>query len=259
MIKCVLSCICSLPTNLLVCGDIESNPGPTEKEMLEALLAGQAKTNEIIEAIRSNQNVIESKISTLTERVQRMDQQLLLLNKLGNQVSEIETSVSNFEQGLSSLSRKVDDLENRSRRNNLILHGLDEVKGETGEELLTRVKDKVFQEKLQLTAETIERCHRLGKKQENKSRPVIMRFMDYREKESVLMTAHKLKDTPFSLSEDFSFRVREIRRKLWKSAVKDKEDGAKVKLIYDKLSINSVLFGWDELNDSRFRITNKQN
>lgn len=86
-----------------------------------------------------------------------------------------------------------------------------------------------------------------------------MQFMDYREKVSVLMTAHKLKDTPFSLSEDFSFRVREIRRKLWKSAVKDKEDGAKVKLVYDKLSINSVLFGWDELNNSRFRITNKQN
>lgn len=44
IVSCVINCLCCLPTNLLPCGDIESNPGPTEKEMLEMVIAGQTKT-----------------------------------------------------------------------------------------------------------------------------------------------------------------------------------------------------------------------
>lgn len=43
------------------------------------------------------------------------------------------------------------------------------------------------------------------------------------------------------------------------STVKEKKNGAKVKLIFDKLSIDRVLFDWNELKNSRFKITNKQN
>lgn len=93
------------------------------------------------------------------------------------------------------------------------------------------------------------------KKEAGRSRPVILKILDYREKMAILKSAHKLKGTHISLSEDFSKRLRDIRQKLWKSAAGEKANGAKVKLVYDKLSINNILFGWDEGKNVRFQIT----
>lgn len=65
-------------------------------EMFGTLVASQTKTNEIVGATRSNQNAIESKISILTEKIQQIEQKLLLLIPSGNQVREIKTTVSYF-------------------------------------------------------------------------------------------------------------------------------------------------------------------
>lgn len=73
----------------------------------------------------------------------------------------------------------------------------------------------------------------LGRKFEDKPSPVIMKFLDYREKTSVLKNALKLKGTTMSMSEEFSNRVREIRKHLWKSAAGEKENGAKGKLLHE--------------------------
>lgn len=103
----------------------------------------------------------------------------------------------------------------------------------------------------------IERCHRLGRKTSEKPRPVIVKFVDYREKMAVLKVSPQLKDTNFSLSDDFSKRIREIRKQLWRSAAQEKEQGAKVKLLFDKLSVDGVLFGWNEEKATRFRLNKK--
>lgn len=92
--------------------------------------------------------------------------------------------MSKRDEQISMLVSKVDDLENRGRRNNLIILGVDEPAKESNEELMNEVTE-FFQEKLEVTTSGIERCHRLGRKAVNKSRPVIIKFLDYREKTSV--------------------------------------------------------------------------
>lgn len=90
-------------------------------------------------------------------------------------------------------------------------------------------------------------------------RPVIIKFFDYREKTNVLSSAFKLKGSTLSLSEDFSKRVREIRKQLWKSSEKERLRGCKTKLVYDKLKVDDVLFAWDEGKGSRYRLKKKSN
>lgn len=179
------------------------------------------------------------------------------LNAVTNQVKVLETSVSKFDEQISELMLKVDDLENRGRRNNLIIYGLEEPNKETYEELEATVKNNIFHEILGVTVNGIERCHRLGRKTSEKPRPVILKFVDYREKIAVLKASPQLKDTDFSLSDDFSKRIREIRKQLWRSAAQEKEKGAKVKLLFDKLSVDGVLFGWNEEKATRFRLNKK--
>lgn len=239
---------------LLLCGDIESNPGPAEKELLLELLDGQRKILGTMEGMQKSQANIETKLAEVTARIDAVEQQLSSLNKMGEQVKNVENMLSHLESDLSALYRKVDDLENRSRRKNLIIYGVEESNNETPDELERKVKDEVIEQKLGLTVSGIERMHRLGRKSENKSRPVIIKFIDHREKTSILSAAYELKGTSKSIAEDFSKRVREQRKQLWESAKAEKDNGAKVKLIYDKLSVDSVIFAWDEVKGSRFKL-----
>lgn len=165
--------------------------------------------------------------------------------------------MSKRDEQICMLALKVDDLENRSRRNNSIIYEIEEPARESNEELLNGVT-AFFQNNLEVTTSVIERCHRLGRKVGNKPRPVIIKFLDYWEKTSVLTNAFKLKGTTMSISEDFSSRVREVRRNLWKSAAEEKRNGAKAKLIYDKLSIDDTLYGWNETKNSRFKLQKKK-
>nr|XP_054917163.1 uncharacterized protein LOC129380383 [Dermacentor andersoni] len=255
----VFNYVFSMPSDLLVCGDIEANPGPTEKEMLSELLIGQGKLTTFVEALQSSQNDIEKNISALTKRIEGFEKQLAGLNALNKRVKTMEDTVVKVDKQLSALIYKVDDLENRSRRNNLVIYGLPDDDEETAAGLESKVVTEVFQDKLGLTVSGIERCHRIGRKFKYKKRPVILKFLDYREKASALKSAHKLKGSEISISEDFSTRTREIRKHLWKSAAQEKANGAKVKLMHNKLSVDNVMYGWDEVKGARYKLSNKNN
>ncbi|KAH8040084.1 hypothetical protein HPB51_009340 [Rhipicephalus microplus] len=54
-------------------------------------------------------------------------------------------------KNVSYLLGKVEDLENRSRKNNLILYGIDEDPSETPEELVEKIKTNVFEDKLKIS------------------------------------------------------------------------------------------------------------
>ncbi|XP_064459875.1 uncharacterized protein LOC135370115 [Ornithodoros turicata] len=107
---------------------------------------------------------------------------------------------------------------------------------------------KTLEEKME---KSIERIHRLGRKMPNKTRPVIMRILDFSDKVKVLKSCHHLRNTGISITEDFSLRVRTIRRNLWNSSRGEREKGAKAKLIFDKLLLNGVRYVWNERSRDR--------
>lgn len=145
--------------------------------------------------------------------------------------------MAELEQNVSCLLNKVDELENRGRRNNLITYSIEEQSHETCGSLATKIIEYVFLEKLHLNVTGIQWCHRLGKKNDG---PVIMRFLDYRENISILKACPKLKGSKMSVSENFPLGVREIRKKLWESSAPERAKGAKVKLVFDKLSVDGT-------------------
>lgn len=89
------------------------------------------------------------------------------------------------------VSRK-DDLKNCSRRNNVILRGFPEEAHEDAKALLSKVS-QFFSEKLKMNCPRIERGHRLGRRQIDPSRPVIMKLLDFRAKIEVHKNCLKLK------------------------------------------------------------------
>ncbi|XP_072144716.1 uncharacterized protein [Dermacentor andersoni] len=256
-IRNLLSDVCSFRKSLLNCGDIESNPGPTDKEMLEMILSGQSNMTASINNILTNQGKIEADIAGLNEKMKLLEVQMASLNELKERICELKSTTTELEDKVTYLQDKVDELENRSRRNNLIIFGIKEESDETAESLITKVNERLFQEKLDVTVKGIERCHRLGRKSKN-GRPVIIKFLDYREKGSVLKACYKLKGTEFSITEGFSFAVRNIRKKLWESSAEERSNGAKVKLFFNKLCVDGTMFAWDSANNARYKISERK-
>lgn len=111
------------------------------------------------------------------------------------------------------------------------------------------INENIITDILKINPVAIERIHRLGKPRPNKHRPIILKLIDFREKTTVLKSCFKLKGSNYSISEDFSARVRDIRKKLWNYGKPKKEAGDKVALAYDKLWINDELFCWDDVSN----------
>lgn len=158
---------------------------------------------------------------------------------------------------VAQLNKKVDDLENRSRRNNIVIFGLNETVDENNADLEQRVTKEILDGMLGVQVKSIERVHRIGKKHNEKQRPVILRFYDFTEKMTVLRNCSKLKGkkSSISISEDFSKPVRILRSKLWQFAKTNREKGDKVTLVFDKLKVNDDLFVWNSAENKRVLLT----
>ena len=135
----------------------------------------------------------------------------------------------------SDLFMKVDDLECRSKRNNLIFHGIERNDGETPKDCEEKLQ-KIVTEKLGLQEVAFDRAHRTSDK---KDAPIVARFVYYKQRTDILRAKKKLPATDnISINEDFSERVRSIRKLLipfLKDAIKQKK---KAMMVYDHLIID---------------------
>lgn len=163
-----------------------------------------------------------------------------------------------LEKTVCSLQSRIISLEDHSRRNNLIVFGVPESANETADNLQESVVQGMFKNLLGVSVSTVERIHRTGRKQHDKPRPIILKLIDYREKNAVLSNCAKLKGTNFSISEDFSLPTRQKRKKLWESAADLRRMGRKVKLVHDRIKIDNVLFEWDDVKGERVPIEGKE-
>lgn len=161
-----------------------------------------------------------------------------------------------LQRALHEQNKKLVDYEDRSRRNNLIVFGLPEQRGETRNDLEQKIIHETFSTKLGVTVSSVERIHRLGRLQEGKSRPVILRLFNYNEKQEVLNNCKKLKkkNTGLSVSNDHSQSTLSKRKKLWSSVQGDRQDDTRVRLVHDKLFVNGEVYTWDDETASRVRL-----
>ena len=99
--------------------------------------------------------------------------------------TEVSKQVSTqLEASVKSLTNELDDLQQYSRRTCLLIHGVAE---EEAENVEAKVFDVINKEvKADLEIKDVSRTHRLGKKRtDNKPRPIIVRFLSYRQRKQV--------------------------------------------------------------------------
>ena len=148
------------------------------------------------------------------------------------------------EDFVTKTKKKLADVEDRSRRNNLRFHGFQEETNETweeGESILTNfVKEKLGIEEDIL----IERVHRTGKIQRNdgtrnRKRTIVVKFIDFKDKSGIRHTysEKKLWKEKIFINKDFSEETASIRKGFLQKT-KDLPSQNKVaKVVHDKLIV----------------------
>ncbi|XP_049522591.1 uncharacterized protein LOC125945068 [Dermacentor silvarum] len=213
-------------------------------QMLAELIKGQQHISQEIADIKDFHQAVKSRFDALETRVAALESLPTTLPSIGNN-GKVNNEIQQLQIKIDQLALRNDDLENRYRRNNLLLHGLTESPDETHDLLLSNIST-LFEEQLEIKCPSIERCHRIGRRHADRPRPIIMKLLDYREKTNVLKNGHKLKGSDFRISEDFSQRVRSIRKKIWEASKPYRDNGSIVHLSFDHAFINKVKYNWHD-------------
>jgi len=184
--------------------------------------------------------IIGKKLEPVNDLLNEHDEKIKALQI---DAASVKKKVATMEKAYKAIEAKLDDLENRSRRNNLVIYGMPETEGRED-------CNKVLSDLLHFAAvddeiPSIERCHRTPtqKSPENdKPRMIHVAFRSFRSKEKVRKAClAKLKNNQFKqaklfVTDDLSKKIQEQRRNKMGQFKELKANGKKPFFIYpDKL------------------------
>ena len=187
----------------------------TEYQAKVDTLHGVVKTqNEALGKLQTEIGELKQTCNYLT------DETATLKGQIKNNEIKLEATSKKY----TSIVDKTSDLEDRSRRNNLVFYNIDEPETATKENCEEKIL-KVLEERciFEDYAIPIDRAHRIGRKKEGpdaKPRPIIIRFTYYKDKEAILSNGRKFKDSGVAVSADYSKSTLAIHQELRQQARK---------------------------------------
>ena len=196
-------------SRLLLCGDIESNPGPDTEEIMQTLLRMEKKYDAGQKEIKVMQGKILDRLTNLEKEMETMKKDLesskevIALTK--EKVSEVGEQVHhNFCHG-QDLQFLIDKHEQYSRKNSIRIR---DVKEERDEDI-EAVTINVLKSELNLDIEPreIDIVHRVGRF-DKKPRAILVKFMSHKSKEKIMRVKKNCKN--IKIHEDLAPGIKKI-------------------------------------------------
>ncbi len=206
------------------------------------------KHDEQLNKLQSKLNSTASKVENIQDAIGSLPKMKDDIQATSEAVGELSFHFGDLTTRIKQLERKSLEQESRSRRNNLIFHGIKPAVKPAGakpaggkekpakEDCEKLVRDFIVNEMNMETSVVgnmkIARAHRMGKETSSKSRPVIVYFEEFKDKERVKKSGKELKGKSYSVAEDFPREVRIAREKLVIDLKKYKKEGKKCTILY---------------------------
>ena len=217
-------------------GNKPSNDGNQKQSMKpdDRIKLLEEKIKEMEISFNSKLDALYKVIDQKDEVIGKLNRDIGELNKsydfLSKETSDIKSSLNqhsdytensfrNTDKYLCSIKNKTVDLEDRSRRCNLVFYNFAEAPRGTDDNCESKVESLVESLKIFPQDEKIwiERAHRLGKRtpqSDTKPRPIIVNFAYYKQKQAIILNGVKFKNSHINVSEDFSKETIEVHKKL---------------------------------------------
>ena len=157
----------------------------------------RSENEELKRSLEFSQNDLEDIKSSIREQ--------------GTKLVRLETAPSRFD----SAEDRIRSLEDYSRRNNIVVDGVSEMRNETNDQLHVSIR-KLFSERLKVEPNIVS-IHRLRPRENpekvpERPRAVLVKLSSFEEKMECVRAAPRLKGTNVYINEDVSRETLNIRR-----------------------------------------------
>ena len=163
----------------------------------------------VVESQNKQISELSEKVGSLTSEINHLKDGYDFLSNETSEIKEkVNSDISNAKNRIEFLNLKTQDLEDRSRRNNLVFFGVPESDNPREEncdrEICEILKNYNIIDKNDAHAGLLERAHRLGKMKPDqiRPRPIIVCCGSFKDKEYILHNANKLKGSTYNIAED---------------------------------------------------------
>lgn len=192
-----------------------ANPGMTIEELYGKLKETQEKQTQIVlEELKNNQAIIHEKIEKIEKQVQELQLQYLTL-------------------------------ERKSRKNNIVIFGLETSKDNLLNDTLQKLNNLMH---ISLTRSDVNNIYTVGKEEDKQG--ILVQFTNYFAKQEVFKNVGELKnqDQKISIVNDLCVQDQKTHKKLIKHLKEAKEKNQKARIVGHKLEINGETFSAEELD-----------
>lgn len=181
-----------------------------------------------------------------------------MLRGIQNQLTELRVELAEYKKENNDLrqrneeqERRIDVLERELRRKNIIIKGIADSDREDTDGRENAILALFKKMGIDRGAEVIELAVRLGRYEETKCRPVLIKLLSEKTKKEIMMNTGKLKGSEIWIEEDYSRKIREIRRKLVQEMKDRRNNGEEVYLRYDRLIVRGKPSEGNTVTDKR--------
>lgn len=205
---------------------------------------------------------LQSKFDEQTTEIRDMKQSIpqTINNNIDEKFAYMELKYNTLQKSVDDQSQRIQQLERKIRKKNLIFFGIEEDERnyfDLQQNILNILKQKMG---LNYNETNIEEVRRLGKKDDGKTRPIVVTLTTLGIKINILKNKKKLDNTPLYIKEDFPREILEERKKLSAQLKEERDKGHKAFLKYDKLIIIPVEQGNQQPMESKInQNSNKRN
>ena len=185
---------------IVLCGDVETNPGPTMDEQFASLT----------EFVSERLDVISASITELRTDIIRIQSELTSINKeLDSKLSILHSDIDANAEAISAVQSRLDTIDQQlekqeqdARRDNILLHGIELTTNDNVKNKCTDILNSCLNQSID-TNDVIH-AHRLDKEKTNSSRPILIRFRHFTDKLAVLKSRSRLKDKGIGVANDLT-------------------------------------------------------
>ena len=148
---------------------------------------------------------LQTKVSDLQTQNEKLEGEIHELKcaekKLNEKNKDLEKQTIQLQIELESRSDVLEDLQQYSRRNCLIVSGVPERRNEKTDDLIKNVATKVG---VEVQDQDIDRSHRLGAPKPGRPRPIIVKFTRYNKRSELIKSRRKLRGTGIGIQEQLT-------------------------------------------------------
>lgn len=184
----------------------------------------------------------------LAKLEEKLDQQTKLITTsvtqnvmaaLDEKLKAITEENAQLKNKISELELKLKFVDKDKRKNNLVFFGIEEGKAPTETELVDYIKDIIIEMGVHFEAHEVNNVYRIGKKELNKNRPVVVSLTTTWKKHVILRNRRNLQKG-VHIKEDYPKEIIEKRKQLQLQAEEEKKKGNIAFIKYDKLIIKKT-------------------